>query len=293
MTNLMTWRQGLCAALAVGLAGCMTVQGVDLGKLTSIGQKVVQGNEINEQQEQDLGLQMTSVILGASPLSPDKQLQLYVNQVGRWLSLQTNRPDLPWTFGVIESKDLNAFAMPGGNVLLTTGLIRNLHSEAELAAVLAHEIGHVVEKHHVKEMERQGQVNLLTDVASFAADTYQNTRKDGGSSDYYAKKMVTGKLLDFTQNLYSKGLSRDDELAADAFALSLLVKAGYDPFALAQSLQTLASIDPNDSHLALLFATHPKPSERLQALQPQFAKWEQRPVTGQVGEQRFMAVIYR
>ena len=102
-----------------------------------------------------LGREITGSLLGAAPLVKDEALQKYVNQVGRWVANQSERADLPWKFGVIDSADLNAFAAPGGYVLLTKGLYLKMQSEAQLAGVLGHEIAHVVKKHQLKVLQKQ------------------------------------------------------------------------------------------------------------------------------------------
>jgi len=95
----------------------------------------------SKEEEIALGREIAGNLLGAAPLVKDAALQKYVNSVGRWVASQSERPDLPWRFGVIESEDLNAFAAPGGYIMLTKGLYRKLNNEAQLAGVLGHEIG--------------------------------------------------------------------------------------------------------------------------------------------------------
>ncbi len=100
--------------------------------------------ETSQKEEVAIGREIAGRLLGAAPLVKNKKLQKYVNKVGKWVALQSDRPDLPWRFGVIESNDINAFAAPGGFIFITKGLYLKLKSEAELAGVLAHEIGHVI-----------------------------------------------------------------------------------------------------------------------------------------------------
>ncbi|MDO9394578.1 MAG: M48 family metalloprotease, partial [Methylotenera sp.] len=107
-----------------------------------------------------LGREITGNLLGAAPLVKNEALQKYVNSVGRWVASQSERPDLPWHFGVIESDDLNAFAAPGGYVMITKGLYKKMSNEAQLAGVLGHEIGHVVAKHQLKVLQKQQLLNL-------------------------------------------------------------------------------------------------------------------------------------
>ena len=96
------------------------------------------------------GRQVAASLLAVVPTLNDPQLQRYVNQLGRWLASHSERPDLPWHFAVIDSPDLNAFAIPGGYILITRGLYQSLSDPAELAGVLSHEIAHVVARHHLK-----------------------------------------------------------------------------------------------------------------------------------------------
>lgn len=111
-------------------------------------------NQIDEPHEIEMGRQLCAVVLGSQPLHPDKALQRYVNQLGRWISQQSTRPDLPWTFAVLDDSSVNALSAPGGYVFVTKGLMDEVTSEAELAGLLAREITHVTEKYHIKALQR-------------------------------------------------------------------------------------------------------------------------------------------
>ena len=113
--------------------------------------------EIDEPEEIAIGKDVASRLLGAAPLVADPALQRYVNSVGRWLAAQTERADLPWQFGVLETPHLNAFAVPGGTIFITRGLLAQMRNEAELAGVLGHEIVHVLRKHHLKAIQKGAQ----------------------------------------------------------------------------------------------------------------------------------------
>ena len=99
----------------------------------------------------------------------NEALQRYVNRVGRWLTLHTERPGLPWHFGVLDHPNVNAFAAPGGYIFVTRGLVEKMHSEAELAGVLAHEIAHVLRKHHLNAIQKAAGTGMVADALSFAA----------------------------------------------------------------------------------------------------------------------------
>ena len=112
------------------------------------------------------------------------ELQSYVNALGRWISLHSERPDLPWQFGVLESDNINAFATPGGFILVTKGLVARMKSEAELAGVLGHEITHVIQKHHLKAIQKgaglQAGANILSEFTAKGRNQAVADRLVGG-----------------------------------------------------------------------------------------------------------------
>ncbi len=258
------------ALLAVGvtLTGCKELKGLQVGNvrldpLISAGEKLANTGDINEQQEVQLGGDMAATLLGAARLSKDQDMQRYVNRVGRFVALQSERPDLPWRFGVIDDGTFNAFAAPGGYIFVTRGLLKSLESEAELAGVLAHEIAHVVRKHHLKAVQKNNQLGALSDVLMGAAD-YRVSQ--GGVQNAYLKRQIADRLLNATRELYARGLDQGDEFEADRDAMQLAARAGYDPYAYLVVMQRIEMISPQDSGFALMFSTHPKPAERLAAL---------------------------
>lgn len=208
--------------------------------------------EIQEPEEIAIGRDVAAHLLGAAPLVGDAQLQRYINHVGRWLASQTERPDLPWQFGVLEAPQLNAFAVPGGTIFITRGLLERMKSEAELAGVLAHEIAHVLRKHHLKAIQKGAQTSLAGDALSAAL------KERGGAA--------RDKLISFGTEMYSRGLDKSDELEADRLGVVIAARAGYDSYGLPAVLQTLQAMNAQDSALALMFKTHPAPAERLNAL---------------------------
>lgn len=274
-------------AATLSLVACQslpTVQGFDLQRLANAGQKAsVAQKEFTPQEEAEIGSAMASLLLGGAQLDPDRELQHYVNQVGRWLANQSTRPELAWHFGVLDDPNLNAYAAPGGYVFITRGLVDLLQNEAELAGVLAHEISHVVYKHHLNAVKASASREALGELAVFAQDAYQ-AHKDSSSS--YLQGAGYHRLIGVTKDLYIKGLDRDDEFAADDAGTALAARAGYDPYALMVVLQRLEAHNPADSHLALMFKTHPKPAERLGRLDPVLAG---RVVSGgELGAARFL-----
>ena len=208
--------------------------------------------EIEEPEEIAIGRDVASRLLGAAPLVADARLQRYVNHVGRWLAAQTERPDLPWQFGVLDHSNVNAFAVPGGTIFITRGLLEKMRSEAELAGVLGHEIVHVLRKHHLKAIQKGAQTALAGEGLSAALRERAGPARD--------------KLIAFGTEMYSRGLDKSDELEADRLGIVIAARAGYDAYGLPAVLQTLQAMSAQDSALALMFKTHPAPGERLDTI---------------------------
>ncbi len=221
-----------------------------LDKAKTVGKAT---QEIGEKEEIEIGQAMAARLLGAAPLMANDGVQRYVNQVGRWLASQTERPDLPWQFGVLDAPQVNAFAAPGGFVFITRGLLERMRNESELAGVLAHEIVHVLKKHHLKAIQKNAQASLAADALSMAL-------RDRGSA-------AREKLIAFGTEMYARGLDRSDELEADRHGVVISSRAGYDAYGLPVVLQVLQAMNPEDSGLALMFKTHPPPGERLDTLE--------------------------
>jgi len=243
---------GLAGALlgaSLSPGGQQAAQGGDLFKLLS--QSL---DQIDEPREIQIGQQLAAVLLGSKPLYPDVALQRYVNQLGRWISLQSSRPDLPWTFAILDDPGFNAFAAPGGYVFVTKGLIDRVADEGELAGILAHEITHVTAKHHLIAMNKTARAGLLTQVIS------SQLKNDLGG-------MVSSQLLALGKNMYSKGLDQQDEFDADRTGVALATRAGFDPYGLVGVLQQLRTAAPDDALFALSLSTHPPAQTRLNQLE--------------------------
>jgi predicted Zn-dependent protease len=203
-----------------------------------------------ESEEIAIGRQIAGNLLGAAPLVKDDKLQKYVNRIGRWVATQSERPDLPWHFGVIQSEDLNAFAAPGGYIFITLGLYRIFQSEADLAGVLGHEVGHVIRQHHLKILQQ----SKLVDAGSKALS--QSAGGDG----------KVQKLIGSGAEIVARGLDKEAEFEADRIGVVLVTRAGYDAYGLPSVLQQIGHAAKDDNRVALLFKTHPLPEDRLNKL---------------------------
>lgn len=253
----------LSAIGLVFLLGC-GVKDINLNQLATVGSRIISGNKLTLQQQQNIGEKMAAVVIGSSKLHRNEKLQKYVNRVGRWVAKQSkaNRTQ-QWQFVVIDTPDFNAFSMPGGYIVISSGVIDRLSSEAELAAVLAHEIVHIEQKHMVKAIESSRQFSDMGALALDAADSYSSSNKSYLGNTVNQREIAQG-LMNITHNLYTKGLGRDDELDADKKAVVLMTRAGYDPYAYLTVMQLIESIDENNK--TLILASHPKVSDRLKVV---------------------------
>ena len=279
--------------MCVLLAACVPAQaqfgGFDLGKALDIGKKVVKGAEatrdISQDEEIALGDALTAGFLGAAPLHADANLQRYVNRVGKWVALHGDRPDLPWTFSVIDTDTINAFAMPGGSVIVSSGLLKRLGSESELAGVLAHEVAHIVKRHQITAIQSSAKGDLFKSIGTDVASDRIGSR--GG----VAGQVLKPYALDMAGNLIKDGfflrpLDRGLETEADQMAIVLAIRSGYDPYGLVGALQMLAQYK-GDADAASLFSTHPSASDRIADLErfmPTVAQYAKQP---QLLEARF------
>jgi predicted Zn-dependent protease len=203
------------------------------------------------EEENRIGRQISGNLLGAVPLVRDDKLQKYVNLVGQWVAQNSGRKDVTWRFGVLDTEAINAFAAPGGYIFVTKGLYRRLNSEAELAGVLAHEIAHVTQKHHLKVLKQSSLIGALGQVAS---------QKAQGSDQ------MVQNLIGNGAEIMARGLDKNAEYEADRVGVVYAARAGYEPWGLPSVLQDLAGLPAGDTRTSLLYKTHPHPADRLAQL---------------------------
>lgn len=196
-------------------------------------------------EEADLGRLVAGQLLGAAKLVQKPELQRYVNLVGRRVADQSERKDLQWSFGVIDSTAVNAFAAPGGRVLVTTALLGRLETEDELAAVLAHEVAHVVRKHHYRVIRKQKMLEFGSQAVAI--------NDDAG---------MAAKLSGMVAQILARGLDQASEFEADRDGMVYAARAGYDASALIRVMEKLASLSKKDESADLLLSTHPSPESR-------------------------------
>ncbi len=206
-------------AVSISLSTVLPSQAFSLVDLLLQGVQVIQLSNMSERQEMKLGRQINQRLLSSKVrLSRNRQINRYINQIGRRLVPYSSRPDMKYTFQVVDNKSVNAFATLGGYVYIHTGLIKTAENEAELASVIAHEIGHVGGKHVVRQMEK----NAIANGVAKAAGVQQS------------------KLVQMGVDLaYKRPNSRRAEYDADTRGLRTLRRAGYAPSAMVSFMQKL------------------------------------------------------
>ena len=231
---------GLVVSGVILLGGCSAnpVSGKNQFSLMTETDEVAEGRQAHQQ------------VLAQNTVYPDAALQNYVSRIGQTMAAQSHRANLAYTFTVLSDPSVNAFALPGGYVYVTTGLLAFLNSEAELAAVLGHEIGHVAARHNVSQASWGTLGNIATTVLS----------------NQFGNAELFGAISDLTLRKYG----RDQELEADGLSAEYLARAGYDPTAMVNVIATLQSYDQATGGTATpyrdIFSTHPSNDQRLQQL---------------------------
>lgn len=266
-----TWRRGAASGLMVVLlavAGCSTNPATGKRQIAFIGeqQEIAMGREADQQIQQQLGLY------------PDQELQAYVNRLGQKLAAQSERPELPWTFRVVDDPVVNAFALPGGFIYVTRGLLSHLTSEAELVSVLGHEIGHVTGRHSVEQMSKA----QLAQVGLIAGMVLQPEL-----ARTYGDLASTGLQLMFLK------YGRDDEREADSLGLRYLNQQAYDPREMGDVFRTLArvSAQQKQGRIPNWLSTHPTPEDRIQRINAQVAELGGDLSNRTVGRERYLTAI--
>lgn len=242
------WVYGLMSVLvAMGLimGSPQPGQAFSLIDLIFRGIQVIQLSNLSDSQEVELGRRINSQLVSQEfNLYRDSSITQYVDQIGQRLVPHSERPDIPYTFQVVNDDAINAFATMGGYVYVTTGLIEAADNEAQLASVLAHEVGHI-EAHHAVEQMRE---RAIAQGIAGAAGLDRNVAVNIG-----------------VELAVNRPNSRQDELEADQKGLNSLRKAGYAPVAMVNFMQKLVS----QRSIPTFLSTHPATGDRITALQNQ------------------------
>lgn len=229
-------------ALGISLSSVLPSQAISVFDLIRQGVQVIQLSNISDRQEVDLGKQIDQQIKRELRIYRDRDVTSYVDRIGRQLASASSRPNLPYTFQVVDDKGVNAFATAGGFVYVHTGLLKLADNEAELASVMAHEIGHITAKHLVEQMRE----SAIAQGVSQAAGLNRNAAVQIG--------------VDLALR---RPNSRKDELEADQLGLRNLGRAGYAQSAMVSFMKKLLRSGSPPAFLS----THPATGDRITALQ--------------------------
>lgn len=230
---------------------------------------------MSEAEELAIGQQADAQIRREMGVYDDPELQRYVSGIGQRLAEVSHRPNLPWTFTVVDNAAINAFAVPGGYIYITRGILPYLRDEAELAGVLGHEVGHVTARHASQQYSRQA----------------------GGSIGLAVLSIFVPQTAPFA-DLSSMGLGmlflkygRDDELESDRLGMEYASRAGWDPAGVPAFLSTLARVSAmSERGVPNWLSTHPEPASRVDDAQPIVAKFASAEATA-TNEAAFLRAI--
>ncbi|MFP4054221.1 MAG: M48 family metalloprotease [Phycisphaerae bacterium] len=228
----------LLMAAMLGISSLMVGCGDNGFQLISREQEIAMGEEAAPKFKEEFGGEVE-----------DEALQQYVRGVGQSVAAKADRP-MPYEFTLVRSDTPNAFALPGGKIFITAGLMSYMENERELAAVLAHEVAHVVHRHNVDRLKQQMGASVLLEVAKIAI-----------GPEHAETAGAVGNLV---ANMTLLKYSRDDEYEADRRGVSIMERAGYNPWGMVELLETLKALSgEGGGTFNEMFQTHPLPENRI------------------------------
>ena len=244
----------LFVCLSIGLAGPASAQ---FGLIEQGAKRAKQINDFRwtDEEKATLGAQVSELVRKRYGVEQDQAVHKYVALVGRTVAEKSAKPGLPWTFIVLDTDAVNAFAAPHGYVHITRGALALMKNEAELAGVLAHEIVHVAEEHTIDALKKNTVKSAAAEEAAGAA---------GGLMTFLANAAYN--------NIVDNAYSRGDETDADTKGVALIDKAGYAPQGLGSFLTTLAERNKSATEKRGLFSSHPEMQARQERLAATIAK---------------------
>ena len=242
------WAYGFLSfifAISIMLSNAQPTRAIPWIELFIRGAQIYQLSSISDKHEVELGGEINQELIksGQAKIYRNKEITRYVNQIGQRLAKTSARPDIPYTFQVVDDKNVNAFATMGGYVYVNTGLMLKAENEAELASVIGHEIGHIAGRHSIEQMRQRA---ISQGVLSAAGLERSQAVQIG------------------VELAVNRRNSREDELEADGFGLDNLQKAGYAPSAMVSFMKKLLQ---QGNSIPTFLSTHPATSERIRLLQ--------------------------
>ncbi|MBN1826887.1 MAG: M48 family metalloprotease [Candidatus Eisenbacteria bacterium] len=217
--------------------------------------------ELTEEEEYYIGRAVAATLLGRYPLYKNDEVTGYVNRVGRAVALYSSRPEIygGWHFAVLDVDEVNAFAAPGGTILITRGMLAILPDEDALACVLAHEVGHVAGRHGLAAIQKSRLIDAFA-ILGREAGTAWNKEELVKLTDLF-----DGAVGDVVRTLVERGYSRSQEKEADRMAVEFASAVGYRADGITRFLERM---DESGSGGAGMFATHPPAKDRIRDVEP-------------------------
>jgi len=280
-------RIGLLLLVALFLVGCASLGGA-LIDVAGIGRVLTPGDQrwalalegvetlgevvdasnspFTPEQEYFVGRSVAATILKSYPAYDGLEATLYLNRLGQTLALASERPQLyhGYTFLILDTDEINAFASPGGHIFISRGMLRLTESEDEVAAILAHEIAHVVHRHGLGSIRSARVIGALQKGALDALDTMTNSQLEE-LTEVFGE--TTSEVID---TLVTRGYSGSTEREADGSAVSIVTRVGYDPYALARVLERMDEAQQaeyeGEAQPVGFSKTHPRPQSRIRDL---------------------------
>lgn len=211
---------------------------------------------ISSSEEVEIGKQVASDVESKEKLLKNTAVQSYVSGVGQKIARVCDRRDIEYTFKVIDKKEINAFACPGGYIYVYTGLLEILDNEAQLAAVLSHEVSHLVARHSIKKLQNIYGYSILAQIA--LGDKAES---------------VAGDIVNIAASLILQGYSRDNEFEADRYGILYAKNAGYNPEGMIQVFEKFRKMEGNPPPAVLgLLSSHPPAEDRIEKGKTEISK---------------------
>jgi predicted Zn-dependent protease len=235
----------ILSAFILAVQGCATVPYTERKQIMMV----------SESEEAELGAAIFKEVKQGSKVSSDARMQAMVSEVGRRIAAAADRPEYKWEFTVIEDKSVNAFALPGGKVAFHTGIMPVCQDESGIAAVMGHEVAHVLARHGSERMSQQ-QALSVGGAALMAAFSGSAPLVREGVLQAYGLGAQVGVMLPY---------SRSHELEADKIGMILMAKAGYDPRQSVSFWERMLA-KKNGSSTPQFLSTHPNDQKRVEEL---------------------------
>ena len=252
VTGTLTVTLALLATVPFNMGGC-SAGNINMAGMLNAGDKLRKAEGLNQRQERAIGESVSLAATNQNGVTKNERLAQYVVLVGQTVASRTSMADIPWVFGVLDTDKVNAFSGPGGYVWVTRGAIERMQDESELAGVLGHEIGHVVNHHGLDAAKNAGRLDAAATAATSA------NSQAGALGD------ISDKIVDVIMNT---GFSQPQEYEADAAGVNFVAAAGYDPNGFLHFLQRIRDQQKAGQQV---FSTHPGMDDRIKKIQDQIS----------------------